>query len=1221
MGVAGEGSFSLVNSCRMGEKLCQLTLYRVNSAGQLLSSSVCQGAPVGFGFSWTPAHGRLYLFSGQATDGGWLEDLYELRLGEDCAVRRIRTKGPRPVARAYASLTAVSDFLVLFGGQNDVLTLNDLWVLDLRSEQWQQQTQAGRPASARKGHSATFVEAGSLGFLVLIGGRGEEEYYSDVNVLKTQLRDGALVLTWVAVAVQGSVPESREGHSTVLLQNRLLLLGGCNYQQRMCFRDVWELALTEDSFFRWSALTPLNSGLSARERALALPISAVELVVISGSGLNSEPIESSYGLVVHTSCQQGCASLHARFESGRCICADGRVGSDCHAADCPQDCLEHGACLRGVCVCEPGFTGQACERAACSKGCSGRGTCDVLSGVCTCYPNFTGKDCSDEVAALPAEDFPCECGPNGHCEKGSCICTSPYHGLKCELTGCSSLCGESQGRGHCNSLTGKCSCKHDYGGEMCQFHCPDCEANYCVRDGLCMDSVAATPSSANCYLHGNRKDGSCRCEEGFCGEFCERQDCVYCSGNGHYTESGCVCIKGFSGLSCEIECPNQCSGQGECRAGICQCEDNFAGPDCASEACIHGSIQGTKCICSPGYYGLACAVSQSCPQACLSRGICHLGRCFCEAGFEGEDCALELPCPAQCNGQGECVQGRCLCRPGYTGESCAKSECECGLHGMCVNSRCLCAPRWTGPGCAARLDPCADCIHGLCRAGICECEFGYTGPNCEKTDCQPSCVSPLVCKSGLCQPACPNNCSSAGECILGECRCHPGFSGKDCGLSVNCTCSGHGECKEGTCACEQHYSGRDCSVFTPPACPRNCSGRGRCHLGKCFCDLGMLGTDCSLESVCPPTCGSGSVCVFGSCRCVEPLCSLGCPDMCSGHGNCAEAGTCLCEAGYYGENCSLLQESGCGVNGRLNELGGCTCLPGWKGSHCEERVRSLCPGAGVCSGHGTCVDGTCHCEPGYLGLACSLAQPCPADCNLHGVCSRGLCFCIPGWTGDDCSRRECSHTCSSRGSCLEGTCVCRTGGGLDCSLRLQEERVSVAGCTAGCNGHGECLLGECHCEAGWTGFACKAELSLSLLPACMKEGSECSGRGVCINGSCRCSQGYLGAFCELSLRCTDCSSLTSHCVEGVCLCVAGWTNPPICDVPEEAACAEVKCGSNGVCRGGLCYCLEGHSANGPGEACTTAGFVGIPLVVGVGVVYGLVMWTCSRNQRWKSKDC
>ena len=60
---------------------------------------------------------------------------------------------------------------------------------------------------------------------------------------------------------------------------------------------------------------------------------------------------------------------------------------------------------------------------------------------------------------------------------------------------------------------------------------------------------------------------------------------------------------------------------------------------------------------------------------------------------------------------------------------------------------------------------------------------------------------------------------------------------------------------------------------------------------------------------------------------------------CAGHGVCRH-GTCFCDPGYDGANCSLV-------------------LP--------------CPHG--CSGHGLCVHGACFCEPGYEASDCSLAPP------------------------------------------------------------------------------------------------------------------------------------------------------------------------------------------------------------------------------------------------------
>ncbi|KAM3959859.1 LOW QUALITY PROTEIN: attractin-like protein dsd [Aphomia sociella] len=59
-----------------------------------------------------------------------------------------------------------------------------------------------------------------------------------------------------------------------------------------------------------------------------------------------------------------------------------------------------------------------------------------------------------------------------------------------------------------------------------------------------------------------------------------------------------------------------------------------------------------------------------------------------------------------------------------------------------------------------------------------------------------------------------------------------------------------------------------------------------------------------------------------------------------------------------------------------------------------------------CSDHGECDDGTCKCEPDWIGVACD--QPlCPDDCNSaygFGSCTDRGCACSPQRAGADCSR-------------------------------------------------------------------------------------------------------------------------------------------------------------------------------------------------------------------------
>ncbi|XP_038219732.1 attractin-like protein 1 [Zerene cesonia] len=59
-----------------------------------------------------------------------------------------------------------------------------------------------------------------------------------------------------------------------------------------------------------------------------------------------------------------------------------------------------------------------------------------------------------------------------------------------------------------------------------------------------------------------------------------------------------------------------------------------------------------------------------------------------------------------------------------------------------------------------------------------------------------------------------------------------------------------------------------------------------------------------------------------------------------------------------------------------------------------------------CSNHGECEEGTCRCEPEWIGVACD--QPlCPDNCNAQygaGQCTKDGCACAPSRRGLNCSR-------------------------------------------------------------------------------------------------------------------------------------------------------------------------------------------------------------------------
>ncbi|VTJ83210.1 Hypothetical predicted protein, partial [Marmota monax] len=60
----------------------------------------------------------------------------------------------------------------------------------------------------------------------------------------------------------------------------------------------------------------------------------------------------------------------------------------------------------------------------------------------------------------------------------------------------------------------------------------------------------------------------------------------------------------------------------------------------------------------------------------------------------------------------------------------------------------------------------------------------------------------------------------------------------------------------------------------------------------------------------------------------------------------------------------------------------------------------------MCSSHGICVKGECHCSTGWGGVNCETPLPiCQEQCSGHGtfLLDSGVCNCDPKWTGSDCS--------------------------------------------------------------------------------------------------------------------------------------------------------------------------------------------------------------------------
>eukprot|EP00930_Biecheleria_cincta_P055551 TRINITY_DN4186_c0_g1_i1.p1 TRINITY_DN4186_c0_g1~~TRINITY_DN4186_c0_g1_i1.p1 ORF type:complete len:819 (+),score=139.95 TRINITY_DN4186_c0_g1_i1:354-2459(+) len=277
---------------------------------------------------------------------------------------------------------------------------------------------------------------------------------------------------------------------------------------------------------------------------------------------------------------------------GVCKCYKGWTGGQCKIEEvCPDpDCSGHGTCFLGSCNCAFGWTGAACQLMVLPKLAPGAGAAaggmimpgampGAMAGammqpmmqppppVAASAPAPTqavgAENTTDGVSLLRSgegaeqaeykvviPEAPSCNEPHGRWsdEFDSCVCTSPYHGERCELKHCadyeSSKDGtECSGRGVCQQ--GKCFCLPGFG-----------KANGSSGENICADSVC----KADCGEHGSCKEGECACKKGWKGDTCREPDCGEDDCNGH----------------------GQCLFPALGRPGRCKCDEGYEPPFCTA---------------------------------------------------------------------------------------------------------------------------------------------------------------------------------------------------------------------------------------------------------------------------------------------------------------------------------------------------------------------------------------------------------------------------------------------------------------------------------------------------------------------------------------------------------------------------------------------------------------------------------------------------------------
>ncbi|KAJ3490764.1 hypothetical protein NLJ89_g11405 [Agrocybe chaxingu] len=167
----------------------------------------------------------------------------------------LEVSGPAPVGRYGHAVTMVGTKFFVFGGQVDGEFLNDLWAFDLNSlktrsawEQWEPVT-SERPAQ-RTGHVCiTFEDQ-----IIVFGGTDGKYHYNDTWSFNLQTR------RWTELQCIGFIPSPREGHAAAIVGNVIYVFGGRGVDGK----DLDDLAAFKISNQRWYMFQNMGPSPSGR---------------------------------------------------------------------------------------------------------------------------------------------------------------------------------------------------------------------------------------------------------------------------------------------------------------------------------------------------------------------------------------------------------------------------------------------------------------------------------------------------------------------------------------------------------------------------------------------------------------------------------------------------------------------------------------------------------------------------------------------------------------------------------------------------------------------------------------------------------------------------------------------------------------------------------------------------------------------------------------------
>ncbi|KAK9460425.1 uncharacterized protein V1516DRAFT_676600 [Lipomyces oligophaga] len=146
------------------------------------------------------------------------------------SVEVINPSGPSPSSRQGHTATYWKDGrLLIFGGEDDRgQFLNDLFIYDIREENWTKPETHGPQPLGRARHAACLSECGRR--LYICGGKYKEDYLDDIFCLDLE------TMTWS----DSHMFRDRYGHVARVFEDKVWIVGGLDAEQNRCeVETVW----------------------------------------------------------------------------------------------------------------------------------------------------------------------------------------------------------------------------------------------------------------------------------------------------------------------------------------------------------------------------------------------------------------------------------------------------------------------------------------------------------------------------------------------------------------------------------------------------------------------------------------------------------------------------------------------------------------------------------------------------------------------------------------------------------------------------------------------------------------------------------------------------------------------------------------------------------------------------------------------------------------------